>query len=207
MSRTILLILGLMLTSAACTFDGDAATDATKVSTAAEFNDPPDPATTTSTTAIETGDSTIAPSTSLPDAGPADGDAEPEIPPLLSDLETAMVRVNGVELFVVLATTPSERSQGLMGVEDLGTLDGMLFLWGQDTTGPFWMFETVIALDITWFDGDGIVVSSESMVPCRPDTTCERYRAAAPYRYALEVPAGGLAALEPLLQLDLGFVP
>jgi uncharacterized membrane protein (UPF0127 family) len=53
---------------------------------------------------------------------------------------------------------------------------------------------TPLALDIAFFAADGSLVDLLSMVPC-PGEDCPIYQAAGPYRYALEVPAGGFAGL------------
>ena len=46
-----------------------------------------------------------------------------------------------------------------------------------------------------WLDTAGRFVSSTDMEPCLDKPDCPTYSAAAPYRYALEVPKGGLGAL------------
>ncbi|MEX2278939.1 MAG: DUF192 domain-containing protein, partial [Acidimicrobiia bacterium] len=93
-------------------------------------------------------------------------------------------------LDVAVASTPTDRSQGLQGVSDLGDLDGMLFEWGGDTvTSRFTMANTLLPLDIFFFDADGRFVDGFSMVPCESDP-CPLYAAAAAYAYAIEVPAG-----------------
>jgi len=76
-----------------------------------------------------------------------------------------------------------------MFVEDLGDLDGMLFVFEAGQTGAFWMKNTFIPLDIGFFDDNGGLVGVLSMVPCEADP-CPRYDIGAPYRFALEVPAG-----------------
>mgnify|MGYP001817915683 CR=1 FL=1 len=99
---------------------------------------------------------------------------------------------------VALADTADLRRQGLMGVTDLGGLRGMLFSWPDDTTGGFWMKDTLIPLDIAFFAADGSLVDLLSMVPCEADP-CPSYRPSGSYRSALEVPAGGFAGVDPLI--------
>ncbi len=115
-----------------------------------------------------------------------------QIPERLAELEMATIRVDGVELLVAIARTGGERSRGLTGIDDLGLLDGMLFVWDRDSTSIFWMLDTLIPLDIAWFDHVGTFVSSTTMTPCEPETQCRWYAADGPYRFALEVPAGEL---------------
>jgi uncharacterized protein len=98
---------------------------------------------------------------------------------------------------VAVAGDPTRRAQGLVGVEDLGSLRGMLFVFPEDTTSGFWMRDTPLALDIAFFAADGSLVDSFAMAPC-PDGDCPTYRPARPYRFALEVPAGGFSGLTAL---------
>jgi len=100
------------------------------------------------------------------------------------------VWVGGEAWVVAVADTPALRSQGLMGVTDLGAARGMLFQWSDDTDGGFWMKDTLIPLDVAFFAADGSLVDVLSMTPCEEDP-CRSYRPSGPYRSALEVPAGG----------------
>jgi uncharacterized membrane protein (UPF0127 family) len=93
---------------------------------------------------------------------------------------------------VAVAYETGERAQGLRGVERLGDLRGMLFVFPEDTTAGFWMKGTPLALDTAFFAADGSLVEVLSMTPC-PGEDCPTYRPAGAYRYALEVPAGGFA--------------
>jgi uncharacterized membrane protein (UPF0127 family) len=96
----------------------------------------------------------------------------------------------------LLADTEPQRQQGLMNRTDLAGHDGMLFRFPADTTVSFYMKDTLLPLSIAWFGADGRFVSATDMDPClgRGDN-CPLYPAARPYRYALEVPRGGLAGL------------
>jgi uncharacterized membrane protein (UPF0127 family) len=99
-----------------------------------------------------------------------------------------------VESYCVwLADTEPQREQGLMRVTSLGGADGMLFRFGADQSGAFWMKDTVLPLSIAFFDGDGALVSATDMNPCSSGTSaCPTYAAAASYADALEVPLGDL---------------
>jgi uncharacterized protein len=92
-------------------------------------------------------------------------------------------------LLVAVADTPELRSRGLMGVTNLGDLDGMLFVFDAEVTVDFVMRNTLIPLDIAFFDDDGVEVDRLEMAPCG-DERCPLYGAAAGFRYALEMPAG-----------------
>ncbi|MGH8936025.1 MAG: DUF192 domain-containing protein [Acidimicrobiia bacterium] len=97
---------------------------------------------------------------------------------------------------VAVADTPERRQAGLMGVEDLGDLDGMLFVFPESQSGSFWMKDTLMPLDIAFFEEGGDLVAVLEMEPCRADP-CPSYGPGAPYRWALEAPAGELANLPP----------
>ncbi len=115
------------------------------------------------------------------------------IPPLLVDLEQRTIVISGTELLVVVADTGPARRRGLMGVADLGPLDGMVFVFDEDASAGFWMKDTLIPLEIAFFSSSGDLVDRMSMVPCEADP-CAVYTPGSTYRYAVEVAEGGLPA-------------
>lgn len=89
-----------------------------------------------------------------------------------------------------MADTSEERSQGLRGVPELPDgIDGMLFAWDTPTAPVFVMEDTLIPLDVWFFDESGALIGSEHMVPCVAEP-CERYPAPGLVLWALETPAG-----------------
>lgn len=119
-----------------------------------------------------------------------------EPPPTLAGVSSTTISIDGRELVVAVADTPETRGRGLMGVTDLGGLDGMLFVWEADTAAAFWMQNTLISLDIAFFSVDGSFVDRLTMEPCTADS-CPLYSASGLYRYALEAPAGDLEFTSP----------
>jgi hypothetical protein len=119
---------------------------------------------------------------------------EPE-PAGIAGFATATIVLDGREMAVAVADTEARRSQGLMGVSELDGLDGMLFVFEADTDTGFWMKNTLIALDIAFFDAAGRYVDRLTMEPCGADP-CPVYRAAGMYRYALEAQEGDLSFVE-----------
>jgi uncharacterized membrane protein (UPF0127 family) len=117
----------------------------------------------------------------------------PQVPPQLENSELRVVSVGERELLLAVADSPGLRVTGLMDVEDLGDLDGMLFFWRHLADGGFWMKDTLIPLDIVWFDVDGAMVGGASMVPCVTET-CPIYEPDwdVDYRYAIEANPGDL---------------
>jgi uncharacterized membrane protein (UPF0127 family) len=88
-----------------------------------------------------------------------------------------------------LARTERERERGLMARTELATNAGMLFIFEKTDILTFWMKNTVIPLDVIFFDANGLFVSVKTMTPCDHDQ-CPTYSSNDPALYALEVPAG-----------------
>jgi uncharacterized membrane protein (UPF0127 family) len=59
------------------------------------------------------------------------------------------------------ATTPAERSQGLMYRETMAEDHGMVFDFGQEQPVSFWMRNTVLSLDMVFIHADGTVYRIE----------------------------------------------
>lgn len=67
---------------------------------------------------------------------------------------------------VEIADTAEERNRGLMFREDLGVDEGMLFLYPFPHTARFWMKNTLISLDMLFFDETGTLTHlHENAVP------------------------------------------
>jgi uncharacterized membrane protein (UPF0127 family) len=108
----------------------------------------------------------------------------------LDGFETVDIAVGGSPLTVTLAETTAQRSQGLRGIEELPQgVDGMLFAWDAPASATFGMRDTLIPLDIWWFDQDGRLLGSTEMTTC-PDGDCVSYGSPGPIQWALETPVG-----------------
>ncbi len=147
---------------------------------------------------------TVAPATTVatPTTAPATTTAAAPSPNDLAAFDRQEVRVGDEEWTVAVAATEEQRAQGLMLVTALDAVDGMLFVFPSDGTGGFWMKDTLIPLDIAFFDVDGRLVDVLSMVPCEEDP-CLVYRPSGAYRYALEANPGRLDALSDAALLQL----
>jgi len=120
----------------------------------------------------------------------------------LAGFPTTTVVVGGQVWLVAVADEHHERVQGLMSVTDLGDLDGMLFVWDEDSVDPFWMKDTPLPLDLALFAVDGTLIELLSMTPC-PAEPCPVYGSAVPFRYALEAPRGAFDGIGvPFLQAE-----
>jgi uncharacterized membrane protein (UPF0127 family) len=100
---------------------------------------------------------------------------------------TARLKLDGVAFRPELAMTGDARSLGLMN-RRRAPADGMLFVFHRDTTGAFWMKNTLVPLTIVFFDRNGNRVRKLSMVPCKADP-CPVYEPGRRYRFALELRA------------------
>lgn len=68
------------------------------------------------------------------------------------------ITLNGKNFNVSLATTPSERAQGLSGTEKLAQNSGKLFVFEKSDLHGFWMKDMNYPIDIIWFDENWEVV-------------------------------------------------
>jgi uncharacterized membrane protein (UPF0127 family) len=114
------------------------------------------------------------------------------VPPQLADYDVQDVQVGDRAMLLAIADNPSLRRQGLQFVTDLEDLEGMLFFWRHDGDA-FWMKDTLIPLDIVWFNEDGTYKDRTSMAPCT-QTPCPTYSPAdgLDFRFAIEAPLGAL---------------
>jgi uncharacterized membrane protein (UPF0127 family) len=94
-------------------------------------------------------------------------------------------------LWVEIADEPQEQAQGLMGRTELASDSGMLFIFAEPRVLSFWMKNTLIPLDILFFDAQGGFVAAKSMAPCERDP-CMTYSSGKRAKYALEVNEGFL---------------
>jgi len=100
---------------------------------------------------------------------------------------------NGQTIVAELAATAPERQRGLMQRSQLASDRGMLFLFDRPDFYPFWMYRTVIPLDIIWLDSNRrIVFVSPDTPPCRSEDSrqCPTYGGREVAQYVLEVAAG-----------------
>ena len=70
----------------------------------------------------------------------------------------------------------------------------MLFVYSNQRRADhgFWMYQTLIPLDIAYLDRNGVVLSIHQMAPCPPDQgrDCPVYPAGVPFYQALEMNQG-----------------
>lgn len=94
-----------------------------------------------------------------------------------------------VPMPVWVADTGPLRQRGLMGRESLPSDTGMVFVFEEETSGGFWMKDTLIPLSIAFIDDTGQIVDILDMEPCEADP-CPVYTPDATYLFALEANQG-----------------
>lgn len=97
-----------------------------------------------------------------------------------------------VEFEAEIGEDSASRARGLMGVSKMGQLQGMVFLNPVPSRGSFHMKNTLIPLDIAFWDSAGTIVDILQMVPCENDP-CPFYEPSADYVGAIEVNLGVLS--------------
>lgn len=110
-------------------------------------------------------------------------------------LDLKRLTVGPATFEVELAVTTLERERGLMFRKELPKGQGMLF---EQPTGSatFWMKNTLISLDLLYFDPNGKLLQIEANVPPCTTPHCPIYPSkTSTIRYVLEI-KGGEAALQ-----------
>jgi len=97
------------------------------------------------------------------------------------------------EIQAELARTPEQQERGLMGRTSLPQGEGMLFIFPRSQILAFWMKDTLIPLEVLFFDETGQFVSAGIMLPCAPtESRCPSYASRSLARYGLELPIGSI---------------
>ncbi|MGA7098164.1 MAG: DUF192 domain-containing protein [Acidimicrobiia bacterium] len=98
--------------------------------------------------------------------------------------------MGGERLHVWVADDAAERTQGLRGVAELPEgIDGMLFVHDRPSSVAYVMSDTLIPLDLWFFDPSGALVGGAEMTPC-PAEPCTRYASPEPVVMVLETAQG-----------------
>jgi len=117
--------------------------------------------------------------------------SDPELP------SSPVTLPNGAVIQAELAALFGERQRGLMNRTELASDRSMLFEFEQAALHRFWMFGTLIPLDIIWLDLDRrVVFISADTPPCESTNPgqCPTYGPQQPSRFVLELAARQAAA-------------
>lgn len=114
--------------------------------------------------------------------------------------QTAIIELQGHEFSVQIADTQRKQTKGLSQRQTLDPQQGMLFVYSEEQPLTFWMKDTLIPLDIVFFNKDGSFNSlHHSMRPCptlkHATTQCTLYKSASPAQFALELKGGTVQSL------------
>ena len=102
------------------------------------------------------------------------------------------IRIEGAVVCAELAVTDAEVQKGLMGRTAMAPDAGMLFIYARPKRLSFWMKNTVLSLDIGYFDAFGVLQEIHPMAPLdlRPVVSVSDR-----IRFALELARGGFARM------------
>ena len=101
---------------------------------------------------------------------------------------------DGTTIHVELATTSEQVTRGLMFRTQLAADRGMLFVFPDLQLRAFYMYQTLIPLDIIWIDAGRRIVYISKDTPSRNPSQCPTYGGGPPSQYVLELAAGQAAA-------------
>ena len=99
------------------------------------------------------------------------------------------------EFQIEIADDFASREHGLMDRTSMPANHGMLFVFDSPTMLSFWMKNTLIPLDMLFFDRDYKLINVQhSVPPCRANP-CPAYGSTGPAQYVLELNGGAAEKL------------
>lgn len=100
-------------------------------------------------------------------------------------------RKSHAKFYAELATTPDQQRQGLMFRQSMADDQAMLFIYPKPHQVGFWMRNTLIPLDMLFFDERGELLEiKQNTLPCKTQN-CPIYVAKnSNIKYVLEINAG-----------------
>lgn len=117
------------------------------------------------------------------------------VPLLMSCQKSDQVCFHGRCVNVEIVRKSEDMARGLQFRKKLDPGAGMLFVFPESGTYPFWMKDTLIPLDMIWIDENRQVVAlKENVPPCQAEP-CQAYHPGMTSLYVLEVNAGAAQQL------------
>lgn len=104
-------------------------------------------------------------------------------------LPTVQLRAGIHTIKAMVADSAQERQTGLMYRREMGSNEGMLFVFEAAAKQCFWMKNTLLPLSAAFVAEDGRIVNIEDMAPQSLDSHCSEK----PVRYVLEMHKGWFA--------------
>ncbi|MEA1909701.1 MAG: DUF192 domain-containing protein [Patescibacteria group bacterium] len=118
------------------------------------------------------------------------------ISPSINDLQEINIEAkitlpNSKVINIGIADTEEERTQGLAGVSNMLSSEGMWFVFEKESYYAFWMRGTLVNLDIIWLDKNmKIVDMRHNLEPAGEVAAPSTYKNTRPARYVLELLGG-----------------
>jgi len=108
-----------------------------------------------------------------------------------SSLETIGITIGGEKFDLEIAKNLSQKSRGLSGRQKLCRNCGMIFIYSNEGTYPFWMKNTLIPLDMIWVNKNGVItdIVTANPKPNIPMAKLTLYKNTSPARYIIELNA------------------
>lgn len=118
--------------------------------------------------------------------------------------ERISIQVGNINAKVEVAALPEIRRKGLMGRAHLGKDEGMLLVFPREKLLQMWMLNTLIPLDVGFFDSRGLLLN---MVTMEPDGGKEIHKSTGLAIYALEMNKGWFSrhGIQPGVTLQLPY--
>lgn len=101
------------------------------------------------------------------------------------------LQVGNKTIQVELALSPEESARGLMERTEMGEDEGMIFLYPKPIRASFWMKNTLLPLDIGFFNSEGVLLEIYRMYP-RDETAVKSQ--SKEIHFALEMNQGWFSA-------------
>ena len=115
--------------------------------------------------------------------------------------EFAVLEIRGERFRVEVVRTRQDQNNGLMHRKQIGSREGMLFVYPVDRRLAFWMKNTEIPLSLAYIDRNGQIIQFEDMQPLDATTIWSRISV----RYALEVRQGVFKEIGVQIGDQIGF--
>jgi len=108
------------------------------------------------------------------------------------DGKEIIATISGNEVTLIVAANDDTKAKGLMGSDDPGDSNGMIFVYEVPAILDFWMKSVEYDLDILFFDENSDLVDHITMAAYQgeSDDQLKIYKSKGPAMYAVELKAG-----------------
>lgn len=106
-----------------------------------------------------------------------------------------VVKIKNNNFYLEKATTPKQKSLGLMYRDSLEINKGMIFIYDAEEPRSFYMKNTLIPLDLIFLDNEKKIIDTKlNFQPCKTDV-CPTFTSK-PAKYVIEINSGRFNELE-----------